>query len=373
MSDVHDVLVVGAGAMGSAATWALSKAGHDVVAVEQFALGHDRGSSHGASRIYRVGTEQTHYLDLAQRARVLWGELEATTGTRLLTEQGAVEHGVTQEQVDSFVQHLRARDIEHEVLDPGAATERWPGMRFDGPVLHQAGGAIVHADRAVTGLQELARAQGATLLDGTRVDRIEVGDDVVTVHAADRVLRARQAVVTVGSWAPGLLGDVVPLPEIRVTQEQPRFFQPVGSADDWPCFVHWRHDRGEWGRIETYGLWEQGSGYKVGLHAAGPVVDPDGRDFLPEPQRDAVLHEYVRSWFPGLDADRSTPISCLYDNTGNGDFVIDRFGPVTFATGFNGEGFKFVPVVGELLRDLVQGTTDPLPMFTVARHGAETG
>ena len=370
MSEVHDVVVVGIGAMGSAAAWALSKAGHDVVAVEQFGLGHDKGSSHGATRIYRVGTEQTHYLDLAQRARVLWAELEGATGTQLLTVQGAVEHGVTERQVEAFVQHLRARGIEHEVVAGPVANERWPGMRFDGPVLHQAGGAIVHADRAAAGLQRLAREHGATLLDDTRVDRIEVGDEGVVVHTAGRTLRGRRAVVTVGSWAPGLLGGVVPLPAIRVTQEQPRFFEPVENADDWPCFVHWRHDRGEWGRIETYGLWERGAGYKVGLHAAGPVVDPDHRDFQPEPQRDEVLRAYVRSWFPGLDAERSTPLSCLYDNTANGDFVIDRFGPVTIATGFNGEGFKFVPVVGEMLRDLVQGDVDPLPLFTVARHRA---
>ena len=241
-------------------------------------------------------------------------------------------------------------------------------MRFDGPVLHQAGGAIVHADRAVAGLQALARAQGATLLEDTRVGRIEVAGAGVVVHAGDHTLRARHAVVTVGSWAPGLLGDLVPLPRIRVTQEQPRFFRPFEDAAGWPCFVHWRHEPGEWGRIETYGLWEQGSGYKVGLHAAGPEVDPDARDFLTEPARDAVLTDYVRTWFPGLDTDRSTAISCLYDNTDNGDFVIDRVGPVTFATGFNGEGFKFVPVVGELVRDLVRGDADALPLFSVARH-----
>ena len=107
---------------------------------------------------------------------------------------------------------------------------------------------------------------------------------------------------------------------------------------------------------------------KVGLHAGGAVVDPDHRDFLPEPRRDEVLRSYVRAWFPGLDPDRSTAISCVYDNTDNGDFVIDRVGPITVAAGFNGEGFKFVPWVGRLLCDLATGAAEPRAIFTLARH-----
>ena len=189
VGDLHDVVVVGVGAMGSSAAWALSKAGHDVVAVEQFPFGHDRGSSHGASRIYRVGTEQTHYLDLAQRARVLWGELEAATGEQLLTVQGAVEHGVTQEQVDAFVEHLRVRDIEHEVLDPGDAADRWPGMRFDGPVLHQPDGAgRIDGDQAVAALTAAARGHGAQVRRPLAATAVDVRhDDLVHVHTPSGV------------------------------------------------------------------------------------------------------------------------------------------------------------------------------------------
>jgi sarcosine oxidase len=132
--------------------------------------------------------------------------------------------------------------------------------------------------------------------------------------------------------------------------------------------VHWRDDDGEWGEYESYGLYEAGAGVKVGLHASGPPVDPDDRDFAPEPSRDDALRTYVREWFPGLDPERSTPISCVYDNTENGDFVIDRLGPIVVATGFNGEGFKFVPLIGELLRDLVLDVADPPAMFALDRH-----
>ena len=133
----------------------------------------------------------------------------------------------------------------------------------------------------------------------------------------------KHAVVTVGSWAAKLLGDAIALPTITVTQEQPRLFEPRDPSQEWPCFVHWRNDGGEFGHYESYGLFEAGAGIKVGLHASGPAIDPDHRDFLPEPVRDEVLHQYVRDWFPGLDPERSAAISCLYDNTDNGDFVID--------------------------------------------------
>ncbi len=222
-----------------------------------------------------------------------------------------------------------------------------------------------------SGLQRLAIQHGATFRSchaRRTVGSSQSAAAPVALQTADGTVLARRVVVTVGPWAAKLVGDVVSLPTIRVTQEQPRIFEPFDPSQEWPCFVHWRDGSGEWDRYESYGLLEAGAGIKVGLHASGPEVDPDNRDFEPEPMRDEVLHTYVRDWFPGLNPDRSTPISCLYDNTDNGDFIIDRFGPMTVATGFNGEGFKFVPLIGELLRDLVLDVVEPPPMFTIGRH-----
>ena len=370
MVTVHEVAIVGAGAMGCAAAWALTRAGRDVVVLEQYELGHARGGSHGATRIFRVGTEQSDYLDLAERARGLWADLASESGAELLTLTGAIEHGMSLAAAEEFSDLLRSRSVDHEVLVAGAAAERWPGMRFAGPVLHQTGGGVLHADRALASMQQLAIRDGATVRARTRVDRVSVSDAAapIVLEAEGDTVRAQRLIVTVGPWTHKLLGGVVPLPAITVTQEQPRVFEPSDESHQWPCFVHWRDDGGDWGRRESYGLYEAGAGVKVGLHASGPEVDPDRRDFAPESMRDATLHAYVREWFPGLDPDRSTPISCLYDNTDSGDFVIDRLGPITVAAGFNGEGFKFVPVIGELLRDLALDVAEPLPMFTVARH-----
>ncbi|HSS68459.1 MAG TPA: FAD-dependent oxidoreductase, partial [Nocardioidaceae bacterium] len=279
MTSPFDFAIVGAGAMGSAAAWALSKAGRSVAVLEQYALGHDKGGSHGATRIFRVGTEQAHYLEMAEQSRNLWTRLESETGTELLTLTGAVEHGMSSQTAQEFSRLLTARRVEHELLDAAAATERWPGMRFAGPVLHQSGGGILHADQVVSGLQRLAVAQGAVIHAGTRVDRISVteGKAPVHLHTAGGVVQAERAIVTVGSWAHQLLDGVVALPPINVTQEQPRFFGQRDLSQPWPCFVHWRDDDGEWGKYESYGLYEAGAGVKVGLHASGPPVDPDDR------------------------------------------------------------------------------------------------
>src|SRR4051794_29925494 len=120
MTEMYDVAIVGAGAMGSAAAWAVARSGRSVIAFEQFELGHDRGGSHGATRIFRVGTEQTDFLYLAERARTLWTELASEAGTELLTRVGAVEHGMGEAAAEDFSALLRSRGVDHELLEAAA-------------------------------------------------------------------------------------------------------------------------------------------------------------------------------------------------------------------------------------------------------------
>ena len=233
MTSPYDFAIVGAGAMGSAAAWALSKTGRSVAVLEQYALGHDKGGSHGATRIFRVGTEQAHYLEMAEQARTLWTQLESETGTELLTVTGAVEHGMSSQTAQEFSRLLTARRVDHEVLEAAAATERWPGMRFAGPVLHQSGGGILHADQrgrpACSGSRS-SRAPSSTPARASSASRLTDGNAPVRLQTADGVVQAHRAIVTVGSWADKLLGGVVALPTITVTQEQPRIFATTRSV-----------------------------------------------------------------------------------------------------------------------------------------------
>ncbi|TDO51281.1 sarcosine oxidase [Kribbella sp. VKM Ac-2527] len=371
----YDVAVVGAGAMGSAAARALAAAGREVVVLEQYHLGHTRGGSHGGTRLFRLAVDDPETLRLAERARELWRELEAESGETLLEITGGLDHGVDQGTVETFSDLFGGQGIEHEVLDPDEAAERWPGMRFESRVLFQPGAGRLYADRTVQALQTVAASLGAEFRPHSPVKAMRVvtagdgyGDGLVELGLPGGAVRARQVVVTIGPWAPKLLAGLVALPPLRITQEQPRFFTPVSAGLAWPSFVHWRRGSGLLGSAESYGLFESGSGVKVGLHATGPVVDPDSRDFEVEPSADRELLRYVEEWFPGLDPNQSTAISCLYDNTPSDNFVIDRVGPISVATGFCGQGFKFVPLIAEFLTDLVTGDGAAPPRYQLRSH-----
>jgi len=364
-----DVVVVGGGGMGSAAAWRLAGRGADVVLLERFEAGHVRGASHGASRIFRVTYDEPVYIRLAREAEGLWRELEDVADVSLLTLTGGVDHGRTAD-LGVLAEAAEAAGAPGEWLAPEEAAERWPGLRYDGKVLFHPAGGRLHADDALSALQRQAVRLGAVVRHETPVTSITVrGDDAVEVVAGEDVYRAKRVVVAAGAWAEKLLGGLVPLPPLRVTQEQPAHFVPLRDDVAWPGFVHHTpKDTGFPG--EAYGLETPGEGVKVGFHGVGPVVDPDGRDFQPEAEQLRVLREYVRTWLPGVDADAFTPISCTYTTTPTSDFVLDRVGPVVVAAGFSGHGFKFVPAVGRILADLALTGERPDARFALPRTPA---
>ncbi|WP_083957808.1 FAD-dependent oxidoreductase [Herbidospora mongoliensis] len=350
-----DVVVVGGGGMGSAAAWRLAGRGADVVLLERFEPGHVRGASHGASRIFRVSYGEPVYIRLAQEAQELWRELESESGTPLLTIIGSVNHGRTPD-LDLLAAAVEAAGLPGGWLTPEEAGERWPGLRYDGKVFFHPASGRLHADHAVAALQERAAALGAVVRHRSPVVSIVVkDDDSVDVITDDDVYHARRVVVAAGAWAEKLLGGLVPLPPLRVTQEQPAHFAPLRADDEWPSFGHHFDEEtlAATGFLSgIYGLATPGEGIKVGFHGTGPVVDPDNRDFLPESRHVRALQDYARAWLPGVDPDAYTSISCTYTTTPTSDFVLDRVGPVVVAAGFSGHGFKFVPAVGRVLADL---------------------
>ncbi len=263
---------------------------------------------------------------------------------------------------------MAAAGVPHEWLAAAEAEQRWPGMRFPGPVLHEPETAgRVDADTAVTALQSAAAAHGAVVRHHRRVTAVEAdGAGVLVRSAAGAVVRARTAVVAAGAWT----ADVLPglrLPPLRVTQEQPAHFRPLDPTAGWPAFTA-DPDPAEGWPSGVYGLASPGEGVKVGFHGTGPEVHPDRRDHLPEPGRLAQLQEYVRRWLPGLDADTPEPVSCTYTSTPTGEFVLDRVGPVVVAAGFSGHGFKSATAVGRVLADLAVGAPVDAAPFGLAAH-----
>lgn len=352
-----DTIVIGAGVVGAAAARSLAEAGSSVQLLEAFERGHDRGSSHGATRIFRHGYDAADYVRLTVEAAAGWRRLEQQTGRTLLDPTGALDHGDPR-ALDAIAAAMTAEGPPSERLRGAEAAERWPGLRFEDDVLFSPGGGRLHSAAAIEALLDAATAAGAELHFGTRVLSIDADGAGVVVTTADGEHRASRVVVAAGSWTPALAGAWLAahgtgLPEVRVTEEQPAHFPllPGPEADEsrWPSFVH--HPTGD-DVPSVYGLLTPGEGVKVGVHGDGPVVDPDDRDRTIDPARLARLQRYVAEWVPGVDAARPTAISCLYDTTPDSDFVLDRVGAVTVATGFSGHGFKFGPALGDVLARL---------------------
>ena len=340
MAPRYDVVVVGGGAMGAATTHALASLGRRVAMVEQFGAGHDRGSSHGASRIFRLAYQDASYIPLAQRALRLWRKLSDECGVPLLETTGGIDHG-ERHVLDEIATNLAAHDVPVQQINAEEAMHRWPGMRFEGTVLWQRDAGRVNADATVLALHRRAVELGADVFTGERVDDIRVSDGSVEVVTGRRTLVGDVVVVAAGAWLPaiaGALGLDAELPSLVVTQEQPAYFAAPG-ADHWPVFVHY-------GDRSHYGLFTPGVGLKVGEHGTGVIVDPDARPPA-DGERVQRLTSYVERWLPGAAPTATRVDTCLYTTTPDERFVLRRFGRVVVCSACSGHGFKFVPAIGE--------------------------
>jgi sarcosine oxidase len=363
-----DLVVVGAGLAGSATAWAASRRGLSVLVVEQFAAGHDRGSSHGSARIVRRGYSDGLYTTLTGEAFELWREVEAASGRALLRMLGGLDFGRNRGPV---AEHLAAQGIPHEVLPAAEAETRWPGMRFEGSVVFHPQAGTMDAAGSVEAFLALALGSGAQVRFETTATAVIPHGDAVTVALSDGTgVRARAAVVAAGGWVADLLGGLVPLPQIAVTQQQVFHFPRVDPASaPWPSVIH--EGRGK-AVYHLAGGRDGGTGddRKIGEHSGGAPgsegvaaggrghpVEAATRDGVVDPEsRDRVI-EYVTQWLPGLVPSPSSETTCLYTETPSEDFLIDRVGPIVVCSPCSGHGAKFAPLIGELTADLVTGTS----------------
>lgn len=350
-----DVAVVGLGLAGAAAAWTISARGRGVAAFEAHAPGHRRGSSHGRARIFRRAYLDPLYVELTGRAGRLWDRLGELTGEPLLTRTGGLDHGPAREP-ERMAALLREHGVAAELLDPGEAARRAPGVRFTGPAVYDPEGGVLDPEAAMAAMVRLAVAAGARVAYETPVRALEPDGDGVLVRTDDATWRAGTVVVAAGGWTAPLLGGLLPLPPLTVTQQQVFFFAPR-TPGRWPTVVH-----GE-SALDFYAL-PEGPYVKLGEHLPAAVTTADDRDFTVDPAaRDRAL-AYARRWLPGLDPVPRAETTCLYTSTPGEDFVIDRRGPFVVCSACSGHGAKFTPLVGELVADLVDGGR-PLDRFAL--------
>jgi sarcosine oxidase len=344
-----DVIVVGGGAMGSATAWWLARWGIDVLLIEQFEAGHQRGSSHGSTRIFRLAYPEPIYVDMARRALPLWREVEDDVGVELLATTGGLDYG-DPTSLQLIVDALTGTRVGHEILDPLEAAERWPGFVFAGPVVYQPDAGRISADIAVRALQARAQMYGAQVrFDEPVRALIPEADNRITVTTDVGRYRAERAVVTAGAWVSRLLTGLIDLVPLTVTREQVFHFPSRIEDIVWPSYIHHGH-------TFIYGLQGPGDeGIKVAEHHTGAVTTADGRSFdIDEAGRQRVVR-HVTEWMPGLDPAPTSATTCLYTTTPDESFIIERHGPIVVGSPCSGHGFKFVPLMGRQLADLARG------------------
>ena len=328
--------------MGAATARALARAGHDVTVFEQFAFGHARGSSHGESRVFRFSYPDARYVAMAMEALPLWRELEEETGDELLRTTGGLDRG---KALDDHVTALTECGAECEVLEPEEVRARFPWLGPDaGPALFQPDGGVIAADGAVRAFLRSAQAYGATLRDETRVEVVEPGD-VVSVRAGGEAIEADVAVVTAGAWAKPLLAPLgINLPT-RPTRETVAYFD-----FDEPRLT----TIVEWGDPSIYALPSGRGAVKIGEHIAGPTTNPDDEGVADE-RSVAKLSDWVARRLPDANRKPRYAETCIYTNTPDGSFVLERHGNVVVGSPCSGHGFKFAPWIGRHLAELATG------------------
>lgn len=337
-----DIAVVGCGVMGAATAYSLARAGRKVTVFERFHLGHKRGSSHGPTRIFRLSYPDQAYVVLALEAKELWRRAERELGQRLLVTTGGLDLGAG---IDANLAALGANDIACELLDASAVAERWPYLRLrpDERALFQPDAGVALADRAVAAFAAGARAHGAEIVEDEAVTSLSVRNDGVELALrSGRRLQTGCAVVTAGAWAKELLATAGIELSVRPTRETVAYFRVNHPLP--PSVV-------EWSSPAVYALASSGGEIKAGEHYAGHLAHPD-EEGVPDYTSVERVAEWVAERFIGADPAPSRVETCLYTNTADESFVLERHGPVVVGSACSGHGFKFAPAIGERLAAL---------------------
>jgi sarcosine oxidase len=357
--------VLGTGGVGSAALFHLARRGVKAAGIDRFPPGHDRGSSHGRTRVIRLAYfEHPDYVPLLRRAYRLWEELERHSGLALYRETGLLQFGPPSgELVRGVLASAKEHNLEVEEFDHKEARKRYPAFRVpatDAFVFEKHAGYLA-VEACVKAHAELAVEAGATLLSAAVTSWEPVADGVEVVTDQGR-FRARRLIITPGAWAPTLLGDLsLPLQVLR----KPLFWFPNSDPTltvEAGCPVY----LAETPKGYFYGFPADEHGLKVAMHSGGDVVtDPLQVDRSYYAYDLDPVVDFARSYM-GVGA--TAPIEhavCMYTMSKDAHFVLDRHPAsekVVYVAGLSGHGFKFTSVLGEILTELSLDGAARLPV-----------
>ena len=373
----HDVIIAGLGGMGSAAAYHLAARGERVLGLERHAPAHDRGSSHGESRIIRQAYfEGAEYVPLLFRAYELWEELEGATGEDLMTLCGGLFLGPENgELVSGSAASADEHGLPYEMLDSVEIKRRFPVFE-PGPetvALFEKRAGFVRPERSVKAHLGQAAALGAELRFGEPVLSWEATESGVRVYTQGGVHEAGGLVVTAGAWAEELLTDLgLPL---EVTRQILFWFRPRGGTgafapDRLPI---WIYEPPDGNMFYGFPAVDGADTVKAAFFRAdGTPTDPNTIDREVYEDEVDFIRSYLGPYVPAMDGELVDARTCMYTNTPDQHFVVSAHPDhpqVVIAAGFSGHGYKFCSVIGEILADLaVEGETrHPVGLFSPAR------
>lgn len=360
----YDVIVIGTGTMGSAACLYLAKRGLKVLGLEQFSAPHDLGSHSGYTRIIRKAYyEHPGYVPLLQRSYQLWKNLEENV--RLYHETGILYMGQPSSPVLNGTQ--QASDLYNIPLsNPDITGMKTEHPQFNIPsdwkLLWEPQAGYLNVNRSINAFYDQALNAGAKIHSNEKVLTWTAKSDHIVVQTSQNTYRTEKLIFTSGSWTGGLLNT--PFLPLKVTRQVLAWIEVpddgLYSHPQFPCWFLHDPDRGMYYGfpISMTGDSNEPKGIKLGLHMPGTVTDPDKVDRSIRESDKEIIDYFLENYMPQL---KNQPIQykiCMYTYTPDEHFILDYLPEtgkkVMVAGGFSGHGFKFAPVIGEILADLYQ-------------------
>ncbi|XP_058902314.1 peroxisomal sarcosine oxidase [Kogia breviceps] len=359
--DLYDAIVIGAGIQGCFTAYHLAKHRKRVLLLEQFFLPHSRGSSHGQSRIIRMAYPEDFYTQMMAECYQMWAQLEHEAGTQLYRQTGLLLLGMKESAELKIIQATLSRQgVEHQCLPSEELKQRFPNIRLSrGEVgLLDKSGGVLYADKALRALQDAIRQLGGIVHDGEKVMEIKPGL-LVMVKTTSRSYQAKSLIITAGPWTNRLLrplGIELPLQTLRINvcYWREKVLGSYGVSQAFPCFLGFS--------LAPYHIYGLPSGEYPGLmkvcYHHGNNADPEERDCpaaFSDIQDVHILSCFVRDHLPNLEPEPAVMEHCMYTNTPDEHFILDRhpkYDNIVIGAGFSGHGFKLSPVVGKILYEL---------------------
>jgi len=364
----YDAIVLGVGTMGAAACLALARRGLRVLGLEQFDIPHALGSHHGHSRMFRLAYyEHPDYVPLLRRAFEQWRELNRSSGLDVFHITGGLYIGKPGgEAVGEAAASARRHGLAHEVLGREELRHRYPQFQVpdDYGALYEPSAGFVRPELAIAAMVGESLKLGADIRVRQTVVDWSADDRGVEVRTADATFRAERLVVTAGAWSGAVLQALgVPLQVTRqvlgwVWPRRPEMFQ-LGA------FPVWAVESPDGALYYGFPMFASNPGFKLARHARGQPADPNTIDRTPHAADEETFRPALRHYLPDADGPTLAMSVCMYTNSPDSHFIIDRHSAhdrVAIACGFSGHGFKFAPVVGEALADLAMHGRSALPI-----------